>query len=101
MGESGESLLYLFRDDIDSGDEGLSSKNIDKGSSSSTSESDDSITGEGDLSSLTVVSCTMCLNSGIGESGERVRNFVADPVNSGDGDLNSEIDFSDAGETGR
>lgn len=50
MGESGESLLYLFRDDIDSGDEGLSSKNIDKGSSSSTSESDDSITGEGDRS---------------------------------------------------
>ncbi len=100
MGESGESLLYLLTDAKDSGDEGRSSNNIEKGNSISTSKSDDTDSGEEDLYTMYVFadSCSTCLNSGIGESGERAPNLFREPVDSGLDDLKFDINISDEGE---
>lgn len=101
MGESGESLLNLLTDAKDSGDDGRSSNNIEKGNSISTSTSDTD-SGEEDLHSMYVFmdSCSTCVNSGIGESGERALNAFGEPVDSGEDDLKLEINISVVGEKG-
>lgn len=99
MGESGENILYVLADAKDSGDEGRSSNNIIT-HFISASKSDDTDSGEEDLCSMYVFmdSCSTCLNSGIGESGESALNSFREPFDSGEDDLKFDINISDTGE---